>query len=121
MLDRKELKEIARIRDESPCFVNLYLNVNPLTNPKGEHVIQFKNMLKNTIETLDKKIYKLVKDDLEKIDSYVLGNKRLFKKGLALLSSTRKSFWREYQLSVPVKSELIVDKCPYIKPLLDIL
>lgn len=120
MLDRKELKEIAQMHDDSPCFVTLYLNVNPLSNPRGEHIIEFNNMLKNTIESLDKKVYKLVKDDLEKINSYVLGNKRLFKKGLAILSSTHKTFWKEYHLSVPVKSELIVGKTPFIKPLLDV-
>jgi hypothetical protein len=38
MLDRKELREIAQMHDETAPFVSLYLNVNPLTNPKGEHV-----------------------------------------------------------------------------------
>ena len=44
----------------------------------------FKNMMKGKIETLDKAVYKKVKADLEKIDNYVLANKRMFKKGLAL-------------------------------------
>jgi peptide chain release factor subunit 1 len=121
MLDRNELKEIAEMRDEDACYVSLFLNVNPLTNPRGEYAIQFKNMLRGTLETLDKGIYRTVKEDLKRVESAVLGNKRLFKKGLAILSCTRHSFWREYHLSVPLKSELIIEKSPCIRPLLDIL
>lgn len=121
MLDRNELKEIAEMRDEDTCYVSLFLNVNPLTNPRGEYAIQLKNMLKGTLETLDKGIYRTVKEDLKKAESAVLGNKRLFKKGLAILSCTRHSFWREYHLSVPLKSELIIERSPCIRPLLDII
>lgn len=122
MLDHDELKEIAQMRDDSvPCFVSLYLNVDPVANPKGEHLIQFKNMLKAAAESLDKKVYKLVKEDLKEIESFVLGNKRQFKKGLAFLVSTHESFRKIYHLGVPVKSELIIEKFPYIKPLLDVL
>jgi peptide chain release factor subunit 1 len=121
MLDRNELKEIAAMRDEDACYVSLFLNVNPLTNPRGEYAIQFKNMLKNTLETLDKGVYRTVKEDLKKIESAVMGNKRLFRKGLAILSSTRHSFWREYHLSVPLKSELIIERSPSIRPLLDVV
>lgn len=121
MLDRNELKEIAEMRDEDACYVSLFLNVNPLTNPRGEYAIQFRNMLKGTLETLDKGVYKTVKEDLKKIESAVLGNKGLFKKGLAILSSTRHFFWREYHLSAPLKSELVIGKSPCIRPLLDII
>lgn len=121
MFDRNELKEIAKMHDSSDSFSSLYLNVNPLTNPKGEYVIQFKNMIKQTIEAIDKGVYTLIKDDLEKMESSVIGNKRQFKKGVAILSSARHSLWKEYYMSVPVKNELIVDKSPYIKPLFDIL
>ncbi len=121
MLDRKELKELASTRDKDMSFVSLYLNVDPFANPKGEYIIQFKNMLKDTSDGLDKVIYKEVRNDLEKIDAYVLGNKRMFKKGLVLLSSLRNSFWKEYHLSAPVRSELVVDKCPYMTPLLNII
>lgn len=121
MLSREELREIAAMEGKNGYFASLYLNVDPIFNKKGDYAVHFKNMMKNTIETLDKTVYKTVKDDLEKIESYVLSNKRLFKKGLALLSSAGNSLWREYNLSVPVKNELIVDKTPYTKPLMDVL
>lgn len=119
MLDRTELKEIASM--EGGYFVSLYLNVDPLFNARGDYMVHFKNMMKNTVESLDKVVYKAVKDDLEKIDNYVTSNKRMFKKGLAIISSTDRSLWKEYNLNVPVKNELVIDKTPYTKPLMDIL
>jgi peptide chain release factor subunit 1 len=121
MLSREELREISKMRGEGAYFVSLYLNVNPMTNVKNNYVIHVKNMLKDTAEKLDKAVMKKITEDLEKINSYILTNKRVLKKGLAILSSQEKKFWKEIHLSVPLKNEIIVDNTPYIKPLLDIL
>ena len=80
MLNREELKEIAKMRDEDAFFVSLYLNVNPLTNRKNDYVIHVKNMLKQTTENLDKVVLKKINGDFKKIEAYVLANKRIFKK-----------------------------------------
>lgn len=121
MLSREELKDIAKIHGNGSYFVSLYLNVDPVTNPKGEYAVRFKNMMKDTVESMDKAVLKKIKPDLEAIDAYIFGNRRDFKRGLSILSSTGNSFWRKYDVSVPIKNELIVDKLPYIKPLLDIV
>ena len=121
MLSRKELKEIAGIRSEGAFFVSLYLNVNPMTNVKDNYAIHVKSMLKQKADQLDKAVMKKVGSDFEKIESYILTNKKIFRKGLAVLSSQEKNFWKEFHLAVPFKNEVIVDNTPYIKPLLDIL
>jgi peptide chain release factor subunit 1 len=121
MLNRKELKEISKMTKGNAYFVSLYLNTNPMTNTKNNYVIHVKNMLKQTTEQLNKAAIKKVQGDLDKINAYVLANKRIFKKGLAILSSQEKKFWREFHLFIPIKNEIIVDNTPYIKPLLDIL
>ncbi len=119
MLDRTELREMASMKNG--YFVSLYLNVDPMFNARGDYMVHFKNMIKNTIDTLDKSIYKDVKEDIDKIEKYVISNKRLFRKGLVLISSSNNNFWKDYSLNVPVKNELIIDKTPYTKPLMDIL
>ncbi len=121
MLSRREVKEITAMEARNGYLVSLYMNVDPTLNTKGDYQVHFKNMMKNVSETLDKAIHKAVKGDLERIENYVLANKRMFKKGLVLFSSTANSLWKEYHLGVPVKNELIVDKTLYTKPLLDIL
>ena len=121
MLSREELRDIAKLRNEGTYFVSLYLNVNPMTNVKDNYVIHVKNMLRQTAEKLDKTVLKKVKADIAKIESYILSNKRVFKKGLVILSSQERKFWKEYHLAVPFRNEIIVDGTPYVKPLLDIL
>jgi peptide chain release factor subunit 1 len=121
MLSREQLIEIAKLRGDGALFVSLYLSVNPATNVKDNYVIHVKNMIKQTTGKLDKPTMKKVNGDLEKIESYILSNKRIFKKGLAILSSQDRDFWKEFHLAVPIKNEIIVDNTPYIKPLLAIL
>jgi peptide chain release factor subunit 1 len=70
---------------------------------------------------MEKAALKKVHSDIEKIESYILSNKRGFKRGLAILSSQEKDFWQEFHLAVPIKNEIVIDSAPYIKPLLDIL
>ncbi len=118
MLNQEELKEIATLQADGSYFVSLYLNVSPGT--KGDYVIHLKNMLKKFSEE-DRKIFKKIKNDIEKLEAFVTSNKREFKKGLAIITSSEKSFWKEYHLAVPVKNAIIADKTPYIQPLLDIL
>jgi peptide chain release factor subunit 1 len=121
MLSREELKDIAKMKVEGTYFVSLYLNVNPQTTVKDNYVIHVKNMLRQAVETIDKTVLKKVKADIDKIESYILANKRVFKKGLAVMSSQAVKFWKEYHLAVPFKNEIIVDTAPYVKPLLDVL
>jgi len=121
MLSREEIRRIADMRGDNAYFVSLYLNVNPATNVKDNYVIHVKNMLKQVSERYDKSILKMIQADMDKIESYILSNKRIFKKGLAIISSDKKGFWRDFHLAIPVKNELVIDTTPYIQPLLDIL
>jgi len=92
MLNREELKDLSEIQGNENYYVSLYLNVNPITNPKGEYVLHLKNMIREVSENTEKGIYRKIKSDLEKISAYVTSNKRGFRKGLALLSSEETGF-----------------------------
>lgn len=121
MLDKKELKELSSFTGENGYFCSLYLNVDPLYNKKGDYMTHLKNMIKDRSEKVEKATYKRIKDDLEKIENYVLTNKKMLRKGLCIISSSEIGFWREYNINVPVKNDLIIDRTPFVKPLMDIL
>lgn len=121
MLNREELKKITKMSTGDSLFVSIYVNTNPMTNVKNNYVIHIKNMFKKTTEKEDKAVLRRIQKDLDRIYEYVLANKRIFKKGLAIISSHEMDFWKEFHLSIPVKNEIIIDNTPYIKPLLDIL
>ncbi len=121
MLDRAELKELASMDGKGSYYVSLYFNVDPILNKRGDYDIHFKNMVKSKIESLDKEQYKRVKADIDKITDYVFSNRRMFKKGLVLISSAGNSVWKVYHLGVPVRNELVIGKTPYTEPLADVL
>lgn len=124
MLDRDEVKGLAATASAAEgehYFVSLYLNVDPLLNRGGDYDIHFKNMIKETLASLDKPIAKKIEADIGRIKDYVASHRRSFKKGLALLSATSRDFWQVYHLGVPVRNEMAVDVTPYLKPLLDVL
>ncbi|MEW5745826.1 MAG: hypothetical protein AB1805_10385 [Nitrospirota bacterium] len=121
MLDRGEVREIASIEGGEHHFVSMYLNVDPLLNRGGDYDIHFKNMMKEAAETLDKQVYRKVRDDIGRIKEYVASHRQLFRKGLAIISSAPRDFWRVYHLAVPVRNEIVIDTMPYTKPLLEAL
>ena len=83
MVSREEIREIAKMQGDGAYFVSLYMNVNPVTNPKGDYSIWFKNARKEAQESFGKDVLKKVEKDLDRMEAYVQGNKRSFKKGLA--------------------------------------
>ncbi|HEC96968.1 MAG TPA: hypothetical protein ENI58_02220, partial [Nitrospirae bacterium] len=61
MLNREELKDLSEIQGNENYYVSLYLNVNPLTNPKGEYVLHLKNMIREVSENTEKEVYRKIK------------------------------------------------------------
>lgn len=118
MLSREEVKEIALMQGDGAYFVSLYLDVNPVTNPGGEYAIWLKNSLRSMADSLGKEALRKVEKDLSAVEGYVMSNRRDFKRGLVLFCSGQRGFWRQYNLNVPLGNELVVEKTPYIKPLL---
>jgi peptide chain release factor subunit 1 len=121
MLSREEIKSLAELAGNNSYYVSFYLNVDPMFNIRGDYASHCKNMIKNLSESLDKAILKRIKEDLQKIENYVISNRRILRKGLAIISSTENNFWKDYNLNVPFKNDIVVDKIPYTKPLLDVL
>ncbi len=121
MLNHDEITKLAKIKADDMYYISCYLNVDPVENARGDYLIHFKNMLKKASENLAKDIRKQIMPDIKKIDSYIVANKRDFKKGLAIISSAAADFWWESHFSTGFRNEVVVDKLPYIKPLLNMI
>ena len=88
MFTREELTRLNTIKGNGELFTTVYLNVNPVTNPKGEYFIAFRNMVKPEIEKLSNTDQKAVKEDVKKLETYLKSAKTEFKKSLVIISST---------------------------------
>jgi peptide chain release factor subunit 1 len=122
MLNLEEIREMASIDPDGAYYISLYLNIDPHTNPRGEYLINARNMLKQTGDGLPKEVFKKVREDLRALEDYfVVLTPREHKKAIVLISSSLQGFWKEYRLGVPVKSGIFVDRTPYLKPIFDLL
>ena len=121
MLDIEELRTVAAINPGENYYVSLYLNVDPVTNPNGEYLVQIRTMLKETAAGLEKPVFRKVSEDLELLENYFLTQKPQFKKSVCLITQSSGGFWKEYHIAVPVQSGIYVDTTPYLKPLLSMM
>lgn len=121
MFTREDLMRINNIRGDGNLCTSVYLNVNPVTNPKGEYFVTFKNLAKTEIDKLTGAEQKLIKEDIKKIEAYIKGGKTEFKKALVIISSIPRDIWDVFHLSIPLKNSVVIDKTPYLKPLTGIL
>lgn len=117
MLDREELEVLENFKSEGELVVSLFIGVSPQDRKRSGYISKFKNLVK----ALDEKKASQVKEDIEKIERFLQGERESFKKFLVLYSCIKKGLWRRYDLNVELKDELIVDNTPYTNPLIDVL
>ncbi len=121
MFTKEDLTRINHMGSEGNLYTSVYLSVNPVTNPKGEYFVNFRNLAKAEFDKLGSAEQKVIKEDIKKIEAYIKSGKTEFKKALAIISSTPLDIWEVYHLSVPLKNHVVIDKTPYLKPLASIL
>lgn len=121
MFTRDDLAQLNNLRGDEGLYTSVFLSVNPVTNPRGEYFVAFRNLVKTEIDKLDSAGQKLVKEDIKKIEAYIKSGKTEFKKALAIISSTASDVWEVSHFSVPLKNHVVIDKTPYLKPLASIL
>ncbi len=121
MFTRDDLAQLNNLKGDGGLFTSVFLSVNPVTNPKGEYFVSFRNLVKAELDKLDSAGQKLVKEDIKKIETYIKSGKTEFKKALAIVSSVTSDIWEVSHFSVPLKNHVVIDKTPYLKPLTSIL
>src|SRR3989304_1365053 len=121
MFTRDDLAQLNNLRGDGGLFTSVFLSVNPVTNPKGQYFVAFRNLVKTELDKLDSAGQKLVKEDIKKIETYIKSGKTEFKKALAIISSATSDIWEVCHFSVPLKNHVVIDKTPYLKPLTSIL
>ncbi|WP_353683259.1 hypothetical protein V4D30_05120 [Thermodesulfovibrio sp. 3907-1M] len=117
MFERKDLERLEKFRFEDAFVVSLFLNVSPQERKKQAYLSKFKNLVK----ALPEKTQSSVKEDIEKIESFLQSERESFKKSLVIYSCSKKELWVRYDLNVELKEDLIVDRTPYTSLLFDLL
>ncbi|CUU02845.1 Peptide chain release factor 1 (eRF1) [Candidatus Thermokryptus mobilis] len=116
----KRLKELKNYKPQN-CFVSsLYLNTDGSKFSKKQIEVIFKDLIKEKkIELENEKEFKDVLEDIKKMENYISQNLDIVKnKGLAIFSCAKEKFWQVYELTVSPPNLFMIDRSPYIRPLL---
>jgi len=118
MLTRHELKELASFMLQDSYYVSLFLDVDPKDKQtKGELLLHFKNMARETLSRLKPEERTRVQPDIDRIENYLGDRPKGIQRGLAVFSSQAVNFWRAYHTALPFTNQLVIEHDPYIKPL----
>ncbi|MCX7762531.1 MAG: hypothetical protein N2252_06790 [Candidatus Kryptonium sp.] len=111
----KQLKELKNYQPKSCLVSSLYLNTDGSKFSKKEIEVIFKDLVKEKkIEVTED-----VLNDIKKMEQYISQNLDIVKtKGIVIFSCSKEDFWQVYELSVSPPNLFVIDKTPYIRPLL---
>ncbi len=117
MISRIELKELASHTLDDAYFVSLFLNVDPKQVKQEEWLLHFKNLSKNAINAMPNGDKANIIPDIDKLEHYLTNRPEGLKRGLTIISSSAKNFWWIYNSALPFMSNLIIEREPFINPL----
>lgn len=111
----KQLKEL-KIYQPKGCLVSsLYLNTDGSKFSKKEIEVIFKDLVKEKKAEATEDVLQ----DIRKMEQYISQNLDIVRtKGIVIFSCSKENFWQVYELNVAPPNLFVVDKNPYIRPLL---
>lgn len=126
LITKSQIEELLNYRYDGSPVVSVYLSMIPSGAREGDHVSAIKSLIHRSKEKLNgtsftKEEIEAVHKNFERLIDYVEKLKDPGFRGLALFSGTKNGFFQVYELDDPVNDNLIVDKYPYVRPLLAIL
>ncbi|MBI4715252.1 MAG: hypothetical protein HY760_04840, partial [Nitrospirae bacterium] len=116
MITRESFVRLNQVKGNGHTILSVYLNVNPVTSPKGEYFVNFRNLVREEVVKIEGG-QKLLTEDIRKVENYIKGGRKEFKKTLVIFASDSLGLWEVHHLSVPLRNQVVADKSPYLKPL----
>ena len=124
MITRQELKELAAnspSANPNAHYVSLYLNVDPKDNPRSDYLRHFKILAKSAVAAHKHEVAGLVRDDIAALEKFLADRPDGMKRGLAVISSRSLNVWRHWHTAQPFVNQLVIERKPFIKPLMAML
>ena len=123
MITMEQVEDLLSFKADPFLVSSLYLNVNEKRFSKKEYVIRLKDLIKRRRQDIkDANVSSPIKasldEDFRKMQNYV---EQEFSgrgvRGVVVFSASKKHFWQVYHLPQPVKTRLIINSEPYVRPL----
>ncbi|HPD60917.1 MAG TPA: hypothetical protein PKV48_04050, partial [Thermodesulfobacteriota bacterium] len=124
----KDIRKLLEIDPAGTLVTSFYLNVDPRHISLSKYKTLTRNLLREKQQLLEKEgwtkeLLNKVKEDFKRIEDVVNNRFELKGKvrGLVIIADAARDFFQVYRVAQPVKSQVVVDPDPYIRPLIAIL
>ncbi len=128
IITAEEVRELLEFQPGGTLVTSFYLNVDPRHVPSSKFTTLTRNLLRDKQQSLEKEdwpreMLDKVKEDFKKIENFVINHFELKGRvrGLVIIADAARDFFQVYRVAQPVKSQVVVDPNPYIRPLIAIL
>ncbi|MFP4036350.1 MAG: hypothetical protein ACLFUE_02385 [Desulfobacteraceae bacterium] len=119
LIDRRQLEELVRHKNEENQVVSVYLNLTPPRSYASELNSMTHTILHSLADRLEADRLRRVEKVFEKIEKHVRNNLKRppERTRLAAIFADPDGFWQEYFLPVALPSRTVVEPNPYTRPL----
>lgn len=124
----ENIRRLLEFEPTETLVTSFYLGVDPRRIPPSKLTTLTRNLLKEKYQSLEKEglkdaVLDKVKEDFKRIEDFVVNHFELKGRvrGLVIIADAARDFFQVYRIAQPVKSQIIVDPDPYIRPLMAVL
>lgn len=122
-IDPEELNELARFNPRGLLVASLYLNVDGRRFTKRGYLAVFRDEAREARIRLDQRdlsddARRSLDQDLDRLEAFLDHEyQRDGARGLVVYACHGVGFWRAYSFPLSVKTNLVIDHTPYVRPL----
>ncbi|HXL02421.1 MAG TPA: hypothetical protein PK016_04790 [Candidatus Atribacteria bacterium] len=128
MITIEDVRKLLEFKSGETLVTSFYLNIDPRRVSPSKITTLTRNLLREKQQALEKEnwpeeLLNKVKEDFKRIEDFVVNHFELKGKvkGLVIIADAARNFFQVYRVAQPVKSRVVVDSDPYIRPLVAIL
>ncbi len=116
------LKPLVEMQLPQPGVLSAYLDITPEQVATGQVRLKLKNMARSWQESItDKQERRAFDDELTRVENYLAYELKEPGRSLVIFSSTPAALWQVYHVPVPIRTRVVWDERPYLRPLFTVM
>ncbi|NPA90328.1 MAG: hypothetical protein GXO55_02570 [Chloroflexi bacterium] len=121
-LSPETLKPLTELALPSRGILSAYLDISPEEVATGQVRLKLKNMAREWLENItDKQERRAFEEEVGRVENYLRYEIREPGRTLVIFSSKPADLWRVFHVPVRIRTRLVWDERPYLRPLLTVM
>jgi len=116
------LKPLTELELPQRAVLSAYLDISPEQVATGKVRLKLRDMTRSWLEQIeDKQERRAFEAELARVENYLTYELNRPGRALVIFSSTPANLWRAYHVPVRIRTRLVWDERPYLRPLLTVM